>query len=181
MRRVHISPANACYLRCHERLMSLTCMRSLMLVALLAIPLVAIGKVKADVAQRLEQAAIKGDTEALAQLEGAANAGDAVAQDWLGQYYDGKPAVYDMTLPPAEDRHRVDRQLEDNDVHAAEWYRKSANQGNAEAQVLLGVLYENGFGVPKDLSLAAFWYKKAADQGSTNGLVNLKQLSDRQK
>jgi hypothetical protein len=46
------------------------------------------------------------------------------------------------------------------------WYRKAAQQGNADAQNLLGHLYETGEGVPQDLAQAALWYRKAADQGN---------------
>ena len=48
---------------------------------------------------------------------------------------------------------------------AAKWFRKSANQGFAEAQHKLGVLYDGGKGLPQDYSEAAKWYRKAADQG----------------
>lgn len=49
---------------------------------------------------------------------------------------------------------------------AAEWYRKAADQGDADAQYKLGVFYENGYGVIKDEAQAMQWYKKAADQGN---------------
>jgi TPR repeat protein len=34
-------------------------------------------------------------------------------------------------------------------IEAANWFRKAADQGNADAQTSLGVLYVNGQGVPK--------------------------------
>src|SRR5262249_7132050 len=40
-----------------------------------------------------------------------------------------------------------------------------AEQGVLEAQYNLGILYEKGEGVDKDLAKAASWYEKAADQG----------------
>ncbi len=46
----------------------------------------------------------------------------------------------------------------------AEW-QKSADQGDADAQALLGYCYSNGEGVPKDYKQAVVWYQKAADQG----------------
>jgi len=42
---------------------------------------------------------------------------------------------------------------------------KAADQGNAEAQVTLGKMYETGNGVSKDDEQAATWYRKAAEQG----------------
>jgi uncharacterized protein len=45
--------------------------------------------------------------------------------------------------------------------------------GNAEAQVNLGTLYEQGNGVPKDYAQAVNWYKQAADQGDAEGQFRL--------
>ena len=56
---------------------------------------------------------------------------------------------------------------------AVEWFKKSANQGNAYAQFNLGVIYGNGFGVQKDFKQAAQWFKKAADQGNSEAQFNL--------
>jgi len=48
-----------------------------------------------------------------------------------------------------------------------EWLRKSAAQGYAGAEVVLGLFYQKGVGgVEKDPSEAAKWYKKAAKQAS---------------
>jgi TPR repeat protein len=44
---------------------------------------------------------------------------------------------------------------------AVYWYQKAADQGYAEAQSILGVMYANGKGVLKDLSKAKYWIKKA--------------------
>lgn len=40
-----------------------------------------------------------------------------------------------------------------------------ANQGNAEAQYQLGLMYDTGDVVMQDYSKAFAWYKKAAEQG----------------
>lgn len=42
---------------------------------------------------------------------------------------------------------------------------ESANAGNPLAQVVVASLYENGTGVPRDLTIAADWYKRAAEKG----------------
>ncbi|HTR88333.1 MAG TPA: tetratricopeptide repeat protein [Reyranella sp.] len=44
-------------------------------------------------------------------------------------------------------------------------WRPLAEQGNAEAQTLLGAMYWSGEGVSRDHNEAAKWYRKAADQG----------------
>jgi len=48
-----------------------------------------------------------------------------------------------------------------------------ADQGYTEVQHKLGVLYEEGQGVPQDYAEAAKWYRKAADQGDAFAQYNL--------
>lgn len=47
---------------------------------------------------------------------------------------------------------------------ALSWFKKSAELGNAQAQVELAELYEAGDGVTKDIEQAIKWYEKAAAQ-----------------
>jgi hypothetical protein len=42
-----------------------------------------------------------------------------------------------------------------------------AEQGDSDAQNILGSMYNNGQGVPQDYAEAAKWYRKAAEQGET--------------
>ena len=46
------------------------------------------------------------------------------------------------------------------------------------AQYAMGVLYENGFGVSKDLTQAAAWYLKAAEQGNSDAQYNLGAMNE---
>ena len=48
-----------------------------------------------------------------------------------------------------------------------------AEKGNATAQINLGVMYEDGRGVPVDYRRAVKWYKRAAEQGDVRAQVNL--------
>ena len=50
---------------------------------------------------------------------------------------------------------------------------KAAEQGDADAQFNLGVMYEQGNGVKKDYTQAAKWYRKAAEQGHADAQFNL--------
>ena len=52
-----------------------------------------------------------------------------------------------------------------NYAEAFKWFRKAADQENAEAQVLLGYMYYLGQGVPQNYEEAVKWYLKAAEQG----------------
>jgi hypothetical protein len=50
-------------------------------------------------------------------------------------------------------------------AEALHWYRKAADQGNANAQSAIGYAYYHGLGVSRDNAEALRWYRKAADQG----------------
>jgi len=48
-----------------------------------------------------------------------------------------------------------------------------ADAGDARAQFMMGTIYEQGLGVPKDLPTAAAWYRRAADGGNASAQYNL--------
>jgi TPR repeat protein len=56
---------------------------------------------------------------------------------------------------------------------AAFWYKKSADNGNIEAQYSLGVLYLKGLGVEKDLDKATLLFIQAASEGNTKAQYSL--------
>ena len=56
------------------------------------------------------------------------------------------------------------------------WYRKAAEQGDANAQLWIGYCYENGDGIVKDKAEAIKWYRKAAEQGNQQAILALKKL-----
>lgn len=62
---------------------------------------------------------------------------------------------------------------------AAVWYRKSAEQGNAEAQCRLGLIQEKGVGIEQDWQQAMVWYRKSAEQGYAEAQRRLGQMYDR--
>jgi TPR repeat protein len=51
--------------------------------------------------------------------------------------------------------------------------RAKAEQGDAEAQYILGWRYDNGLDVEKDEFEAVKWFRKAAEQGDVNAQYNL--------
>ena len=55
-----------------------------------------------------------------------------------------------------------------DDVEAAAWYRRAAEQGLADAQFTLGTTYRRGEGVAQDDAEATSWYREAAAQGHTS-------------
>ena len=51
-----------------------------------------------------------------------------------------------------------------DDNKAVKWYRLAAEQGHAEAQLIVGVMYSNGQGVPQDFKESVKWYSLSAEQ-----------------
>ena len=92
---------------------------------------------------------------ALREVIPLAERGNAAAQDFLGNVYNGGLGV------PR------------NYVEAVKWYRRSATQGFPDAQRNLGNSYRSGHGVAQDYVEAVRWYRKAAVQGSTEAQRNL--------
>jgi TPR repeat protein len=58
-------------------------------------------------------------------------------------------------------------------AEALKWYRKAADQGLAQAQNNLGVLYFDGKGVARNEVEAVIWFRKAAAQGLAMGQFHL--------
>ena len=65
-----------------------------------------------------------------------------------------------------------------NDPKTYKRFLKAANQGDAKAQFILGVMYTHGKGVPQDYAKAHEWYQKACDNGSERG-CNVSERLDR--
>ena len=60
-----------------------------------------------------------------------------------------------------------------NFVEAAQWLRKSAEQGYAKAQVCMGIMYFRGDGVEQNYVEGVKWCRKAAEQGETGAQYEL--------
>lgn len=58
-----------------------------------------------------------------------------------------------------------------SDVQALWWFEQAAELGHPEAQINMGLAYQNGEGVERDLEKAAYWYGKAVEQG--NGMARI--------
>jgi TPR repeat protein len=55
-------------------------------------------------------------------------------------------------------------------------WKPIAEQGDADAQYNLGVMYANGTGVAEDYVQAVYWYRKAVDQGHVNAQNSMYNL-----
>jgi len=107
------------------------------------------------------KAAYDGSAAAFGKLLADAEAGSVGAASVLGALYEaGSPTL------------RRDNGL------AAKWFRKAAEQGDAQAQFGLGVMYANGRAVPQDFAAALKWFRAAVDQGNTAPYFYLGLLSE---
>src|SRR5512141_173300 len=52
-------------------------------------------------------------------------------------------------------------------------FKPLAEQGNADAQYNLGIMYDHGQGVPQAYTKAVRWYRKAAEKGLAQAQFNL--------
>ena len=99
----------------------------------------------------------------------AAEQGNAKAQSDLGYHYGGSGIIEILyggrgvcPPPPPFAFHHTDH------AEAAQWYRKAAEQGDADAQCMLGYFYYIGYGVNKDYAEAVKWWRQAAEQGDAD-------------
>ena len=92
---------------------------------------------------------------AMAEIQQAAQQGDAKAEAKLGAMY---------LLGSGVDK---------DEQKAAEWMLKAAKQGHVEAQVVIAAMYDRGMGVPNDVNMANQWYEKAAAQGNSASMAIL--------
>ncbi len=80
-------------------------------------------------------------------------------------------------FPPAVNAQDVSKGMEyaqaGNFAAALLEWRPLAEQGNIEAQFNLGIMFELGNGVSKDLKEALRWYRLAADQGDAMAQYNV--------
>ena len=98
---------------------------------------------------------------ALKEFKTLADSGNAEAQFYVGLMYDNGEVSQDY------------RQIVTHVQQAMTWYRKSAEQGFAPAQVNLGILLETGGQIERNYKEAASWYRKAAEQGNASAQFNL--------
>jgi TPR repeat protein len=61
-------------------------------------------------------------------------------------------------------------------VRARELFEPRARAGDPIAQIMMGDIYKNGRGVPKDEHIAYTWTRMAADQGDARGQATLAAL-----
>lgn len=78
----------------------------------------------------------------------------------------------------AEEQYQRGRRSYPNNAKTIYWYRLAAEQGHAEAQYFLGIMYGDGSGVRQDHAEAVRWYRQAAEQGYANAQNKLAIMYD---
>ena len=59
---------------------------------------------------------------------------------------------------------------------AHKWFEKAAADGNTDAMIKLGRLYEQGLGVAQDYNEVLKWFQKALEAGNTDATISLMRL-----
>lgn len=98
-----------------------------------------------------------------------AEQGDAEAQFTVGKQIYRR--IY--TQEKFENAHDSDEELRTSYAEAFEWFSKAAEQGHAASQLLLGLMYGDGEGVPEDDVKAVEWFKRAAENGDLDAYLQL--------
>jgi localization factor PodJL len=62
------------------------------------------------------------------------------------------------------------------ETDAARLFEKAARAGFAPAQQRIAAIYEQGLGVPRDLTLAVTWFERAAQAGNVKAMHHLATL-----
>jgi len=106
-------------------------------------------------------------------------------------FFTGTPALASLSASPIpaivvrQDVHPEDKGVKFNQVALAHYksgqrsqalrlWKSHAEEGNPEAQFILGVFYYRGnAGLGKDIIESVSWYRKAAEQGHMNAQYNL--------
>jgi len=65
-------------------------------------------------------------------------------------------------------QYELDEDVSEENVQIFQKYRQAAEQGQAEAQCHLGLMYQQGQFVPQDDALAIHWLRRAAEQGQVD-------------
>jgi len=110
--------------------------------------------------QLLASLNINDSVKAERSLLDIANAGDSNAQLAMARIYESQ------------------NNPEQNNGLIAEWYRKSAINGNAEAQFQLGLLYIDGELSDGDRETGLFWVELAAEQGHFRAKIVQESLEE---
>jgi hypothetical protein len=94
-------------------------------------------------------------------LKERAAAGDPEAQFSLGKNYEAGRSG-----------------LKQDYAEAANWYRKSADQGNVYAQASLGILYHSGKGLPRDDVQSEMWLTISAEHAPKDDRDTIVEMRD---
>ena len=87
------------------------------------------------------------------------------------------PVMLAANASPEQNYKQAEKfQKSEKNEEVFEYYLKAARQGDAEAQFYLGLCYNYGDGVEKDLSEAVIWFRKAAVQGLAKAQDMLRKL-----
>ena len=124
----------------------------------------------------LQEAADQGDPVAQNKLGNCYSNGWGVEQDYeeaLKWYHLAADQGYENSMTNIGQFYAHGMGVDQDYEEAINYYQRAAEKGEPIAQYLLGVSYQYGFGVEQDYEEAVKYYKLAADQGNAAAQYNL--------
>lgn len=126
--------------------------------ALVLVGLLLAGAAFAQQPAQLARQAAGGHKGAQEELQRLAEAGNVLAEHYMGQLY-----LSGKGVPRSDER-------------AVEWFRRAAAKGDAASAHNLGVIHERSTGALRDRGEALKWYRFAAERGFARSQANLGHL-----
>jgi TPR repeat protein len=121
--------------------------------------------------EELQNAANKGDSNAMQELARRYYLGVGVTQDDYGAAKWYRKAAEAGNFHGAVElgwMYQNGQGLPKDYNEAIKWYRKAADAGNSDGEVKLGWMHQNGLGMTQDYDEAVKWYRKAAEAGDSS-------------
>jgi len=95
---------------------------------------------------------------------------DPFGKGWIGS------CPFDQVLYAFSKKCENDRWIPKYDCEAIKWCLKYAEQGNAQAQYCLGMVYENEKSDVPNVELAYMWFSLASLRGHADAVKQIKEL-----
>lgn len=82
-------------------------------------------------------------------------------------------------FPPMHSSNMLPNHMVNHEALIQKYYQ-AANSGNSRAQVMLGLAYLDGVGVPKNSQIAKEWFKQACENGYQKGCNFYRYIDEKQ-
>ncbi len=122
-----------------------------------------------------ERSIYSGKEKGIEMINEFASTGDQAAMFLLGKlYYFGYGVEIDFSTASKYLQDAIKAGSQDT----LEWVQKKAKAGDSKNQYLIGILYNKGIGVDKNVNIALTWFESAAYRGNMDAFAIIKEFAD---